>query len=99
MEDHEFQSRLLSRLPLAEAVLSLFSHVLGEPFLNELFEAHRGRCYEDALRFPSLVYLVRDALLVHGGMPGRASRGHGRPGTFRWRWPAPTRSCRGCRWR
>ena len=69
MEDHEsrFRRELLSRLPLAEAVLSLFSHVLAEPFLDGLFEAHRGRCYEDALRFPTLLYLVRDALLVHGG--------------------------------
>src|SRR5688500_11205869 len=65
MED--FQGELLARLPLARAVFHLFSHVLGEPFLGGLFEAHRGRCYERGLSFPQLVYLVRDALLVHEG--------------------------------
>jgi hypothetical protein len=74
MEGHEsgFRRELLSRLPLAQAVLALFSHVLGEPFLDGLFERHRGRCYEDALRFPTLVHLVRDALLVHGGSARRS---------------------------
>jgi hypothetical protein len=43
-----------------------------EPFLDGLFEAHRGRCYQDALRFPTLVYLVRDALLVHDGSARRS---------------------------
>lgn len=67
-----FQQELLRRLPLAEAVLSLFSHVLDERFLDGLFDRHRGRCYQDTLKFPTLVYLVRDALLVHDGS-GRQS--------------------------
>src|SRR5688572_30758623 len=72
-----FQVELLRRLPLADAVLSLFGYVLDEPFLDGLFEAHRGRCYQDTLRFATLVCLVRDALLVHDGS-GRQSFDRGR---------------------
>jgi hypothetical protein len=67
-----FQQELLARLPLAEAVLMMFSHTLDGPFLDGLFAEHRGRCYEDQLTFAALTYLVRDALLVHGGS-GRKS--------------------------
>src|SRR5687768_10286351 len=67
MDGTTFQSELLSRLPLAQAVFRLFAYALPEPFLQELYEEHRGRCYERALTFPQLVYLVRDALLVHEG--------------------------------
>jgi hypothetical protein len=63
----DFQRELLARVPLAESVLRLFAHVLAPPFLQELFEKHRGRCYERELSFDVLVYLIRDALLVHGG--------------------------------
>jgi hypothetical protein len=63
----DFQRELLARLPLGESVLRLFAYVLAPPFLQELFEKHRGRCYERELTFDALVYLIRDALLVHGG--------------------------------
>jgi len=63
----DFQRELLARLPLAQAVFALFAHVLGEPFLEELFEQHRGRCYQRELSFGQMVYLIRDALLVHEG--------------------------------
>jgi hypothetical protein len=63
----DFQRELLARLPLAQAVFHLFSHVLARPFLQELFERHRGRCYERELSFAQMVYLIRDALLVHEG--------------------------------
>jgi hypothetical protein len=67
-----FQRTLLARMPLAQSVLWLFSYLLTETFLNRLFEEDRGRCYEDKLTFPTLVYLIRDALVVHEGS-GRAS--------------------------
>jgi hypothetical protein len=67
-----FQRTLLARMPLAQSVLWLFSYVLTESFLNRLFEENRGRCYEAKLSFPTLVYLIRDALVVHEGS-GRAS--------------------------
>jgi hypothetical protein len=68
----EFQRELLARLPLADSVLSLLGHLWSPSFLDGLFDAHRGRCYEQDLTFPRLVELVRDALLVHRGS-GRAS--------------------------
>jgi hypothetical protein len=70
--EREFQRHLLERLPLAESVLLMFSHVLGEQSLGEMYERNRGRCYERALCFAEVVYLVRDALLEHGGS-GNAS--------------------------
>src|SRR4051794_12545905 len=68
----DFQRELLDRLPLGQAVLLLFSHVLSESFLGGVYDAHRGRCYEAKVTFPTAVYLVRDALVVHDGS-GRAS--------------------------
>ncbi len=50
----DFQRELLDRLPLGQSVLLLFSHVLGEPFLDRLYEANRGRCYEGKLTFPAV---------------------------------------------
>src|SRR2546430_16103679 len=62
-----FQVEALKRLPLAHAVFHLFSHVLDRPQLGELYERYRGRCYERELSFAEVVYLLRDALLVHEG--------------------------------
>jgi hypothetical protein len=62
-----FEIEALRRLPLAQSVLSLFSYVLSEPMLDAVFEEHRGRCYEGVLTFPTLVDLVRDAMLIHQG--------------------------------
>ena len=67
-----FALEVLRRLPLAQSVLSIFAYVLSEPFLDGLFEKHRGRCYEGVLSFSMLVHLVRDALLIHEGL-GRPS--------------------------
>lgn len=68
----DFDRELLARMPLAEAALDVFAHVLDERFLSQVFEEHRGRCYERELSFAKLVYLIRDALLCHGGS-GQAS--------------------------
>lgn len=62
-----YVAETLARLPLAGAVFELFSYVLDEQHLAELFERHRGRCYERELTFATVVYLLRDALLVHKG--------------------------------
>lgn len=62
-----FQMELVQRLPLAQAVLGLFDYSIDESFLNRVFQEHRGRCYEDVLRFPTLVGVVRDSLLIHEG--------------------------------
>jgi Transposase DDE domain len=65
-EAHYVQATL-ARLPLAEAVLLLWQQLAEAPFLHDLFQQHRGRCYEKALSFPSLVQLIADALLQHDG--------------------------------
>jgi hypothetical protein len=62
-----FAMEVLRRLPLAQSVLSIFGYVLNEPFLDAIFANYRKRCYEGILTFPTLVYLVRDALLIHEG--------------------------------
>lgn len=62
-----FQVELLRRLPLTQAVLKLFGYALDEAVLEELYESHRGRCYERRLTFHETVNLVRDALVLHGG--------------------------------
>jgi hypothetical protein len=67
-----FQVELLRRLPLGQAVLRGFAYMLDSAALAEVFQQHRGRCYEDILRFDQLVYLVREALTVHHGSGHRA---------------------------
>ena len=61
------EREILLRLPLAEAVLLLFAYVLDEAFLEDCFQRYRGRHYSRLLGFAQLVYLVRDALIEHGG--------------------------------
>jgi hypothetical protein len=60
------------RLPLAESVWRLFDFVCGDTFLEEVFERYRGRSYEGAISFPTMVRLIGDALLEHRGS-GRQS--------------------------
>ena len=72
MQSDALAGEVLARLPLAEAVLRTWTYLADEPFLQGLFEAHRGRCYQKALSFPVLVSLIADALLEHGGS-GRQS--------------------------
>src|SRR5438552_1274421 len=54
-------------LPLAEAVVQVFQFVGNDARLQAIFDENRGRCYDDVIRFPSLVTLIGDALLEHGG--------------------------------
>jgi hypothetical protein len=67
-----FDAQLLARLPLAQGMIELFDHVLDDALCGEVFDAHRGRCYQDALTFPTLVRVIRDALVLHGGSANRA---------------------------
>src|SRR5215469_11143579 len=62
-----FQTELVRRLPLAQATLALFEYAIDAAFLQRVFQSNRGRCYDDTLGFPSLVQVIRDALLVHDG--------------------------------
>jgi hypothetical protein len=67
-----FSRDVAKRLPLAEAVLRLFSFVCQPQFLSEVFQRHRGRSYQKIICFPVLVQLIADALLQHHGS-GRQS--------------------------
>jgi hypothetical protein len=62
----------LNRLPLAEAVPTLFRYAADDRFLNQVFYENRGRAYEASLSFDRLVSLVFKALLEHQGS-GRSS--------------------------
>jgi hypothetical protein len=63
----DWQRRVRKRLPLAEAVLLELRFVMDEAFLAGVFERHRGQGYENELTFGTLVRLVSDALIDHGG--------------------------------
>lgn len=62
-----FERELLRRSPLASAVLEIFDHVFDDQLLEEIWERHRGRTYEDVLRFKDFLRIMRDALIRHGG--------------------------------
>jgi hypothetical protein len=73
----EFAREVLSRLPLAEAVLSLWRWVADPLFLLSVFARHCGVGYEKEISFGVLVQLIADALLEHQGS-GRKSFERGR---------------------
>lgn len=55
------------RVPLAEAVLTLWRFAAGKERLEDLFQRQRQRCYTKVLEFHMLVQLMHDALLVYRG--------------------------------
>jgi len=65
-------ARAWQRVPLAEAVLTLWRFVADDERLAALFEEYRGRCYAKILEFATLVHLMNDALVAYRGS-GRAS--------------------------
>jgi len=64
--------QIMARMPLAEAVLTVWRWISDGAHLESLFERHRGRSYERVLSFPLLVQLIADAIIEHGGS-GRRS--------------------------
>jgi hypothetical protein len=72
-----FDREVLQRLPLSQAVLLLARHATAADTLNDLFDRHRGAAYQYELSFATLVALIGDALLEHGGS-GRQSFQRGR---------------------
>jgi len=73
----EFARDVLTRLPLAEAVLSVWRWVADPLFLLSVFARHCGAGYEKEISFGGLVQLIADALLEHHGS-GRKSFARGR---------------------
>jgi hypothetical protein len=62
-----FAVEVLRRLPLAEAFYTVWGYVAADAVLDDLFDRHRGRCYEDQLTFAELVRVLADALTRYHG--------------------------------
>jgi hypothetical protein len=67
-----FSLEVLSRLPLAEAFYSLWGYLATDTILDDLFDRHRGRCYQDKLTFAELVDVLVDAITRYHGSGNRA---------------------------
>ena len=63
----QFEKELMRRSPLAAAVLEAADHLFDSTMLDSIYDAHRGRCYEDKLGFGTFLRLTREALIGHGG--------------------------------
>ena len=80
MTQDEFVIEALRRVPVAEAMLSVFAIICSPQRMDDLFAKHRGRSYEDILSFHSLVELMTSAILEHDGVARPAlidARKHG----------------------
>lgn len=60
-------SVVLAKMPLAEAILTVWRLIADEDRLQAIFNRYRGRCYEQSISFATMVQLVADALLEHEG--------------------------------
>ena len=81
-QEMALHAMMLGKVPLAHAALTMFGFCLQKPFLDNLYEEHRGLCYQDVLSFPCLVQVLSDALLQFRGS-GRAALDHAqRSGTL-----------------
>lgn len=67
-----FSLEVLRRLPLAESFYTVWAYIATDKVLADLFDRHRGRCYEDQLTFPELVCVLADALTRYHGSGNRA---------------------------
>ncbi len=75
-----FKEELMRRSPLAGCVLEISDFIFDERLLESIWQGHRGRCYEDVLRFEDFLRLMRDALIHHGGSAHRLFVGLERDG-------------------
>jgi hypothetical protein len=58
-----FEREVCQRLPLADSVFRLLDFCTEDGFLNDVFDRHRGRSYQDILTFPQFVQVISDTLL------------------------------------
>lgn len=70
----DFARQVFNKLPLAQASLALLAYGIPDHFLADLFQRHRGRCYEDLVTFPQLVTWILNALVEHQGSGRQAHR-------------------------
>jgi Transposase DDE domain len=78
----DFDREVLSRLPLAEAILTPWQFVCDDSCLDDLYDRHRGRTYERKITFPLMAQLVRDALVEPDGSGHKSFRHARRDGTL-----------------
>ena len=97
MDDDVFSAAVLEKLPLGDSVWRLLHFTMDDPWLQDLWTRHRGRCYERDLQFSTLAHLIADALLEHGGSGHQAFERRRTRRSFRSRSPRPTTSWRTCR--
>jgi hypothetical protein len=64
---NSFEQELMRRSPLAACVLETCDFIFDDAFLRSTWDEHRGRCYENVLKFEDFLRLMRDALVNHGG--------------------------------
>lgn len=62
-----FKAELMRRSPLAACVLEACDFIFDDQLLDSIWEKHRGRCYQDVLRFDQSLRMMRDALIRHKG--------------------------------
>jgi Transposase DDE domain len=67
MSKDAFERELMRRSPLANSVLSLYDFAFDDALLASIWDEHRGRCYEDKLKFEDMLCLTRNALVRCGG--------------------------------
>ena len=67
-----FAVEVLAELPLAEAFYRLWSYIATDEVLQDVFDTHRGKCYQDQLTFSELVCILVDALTRYHGSGPRA---------------------------
>ena len=70
-----FGIELMRRSPLGTCVLEIFDFAFDDRLLESIWDKHRGRCYEDVLRFDESLRMMRDALVRHGGSAHQMYRG------------------------
>ena len=78
----DFDREVLSRLPLAEGVLCLWRWICDDDHLADLYQRHRGGCYQKKISFPLLARLIRDALLEHDSSGHKSFRHARQDGTL-----------------
>src|SRR5437588_745350 len=57
---------------LAESFYTVWAYLATDTVLKDLFESHRGKCYQDQLTFPELVSVLADAITRYQGSGNRA---------------------------
>jgi Transposase DDE domain len=63
----EFELEAAQRVPLADVALRSLDYILNKDFLDDVFDRHRGRSYENSISFPVFVNLLADSLLGNRG--------------------------------